>query len=94
MRAHALASFTYHNILAYLFGAVSERSIAHHSPYSLTEGETDIYEETVINEQTGKTIVQKRNAGRKHYKAFNEFFKESGFITGFTNTDCATSPLT
>ena len=42
MRAHSIASFTYHNILAYFYGAVSERNMFKHSPYSFTHGATNV----------------------------------------------------
>lgn len=80
MRAHSIATFTYHNILAYNYGVRGITGNVHkNSPFSLTNGTTNVVISEEINPKTGKKEITKTIGDGLVYDSFTNDLKEAGY---------------
>jgi hypothetical protein len=79
MRGHSIATYTYHNVLAYYFGVASESgNVYAHTPYSLIDKETNVELKLEYSEKLGRNVKKNKYKGDKYYKNVISDFKDAG----------------
>lgn len=94
MRTNSVASYTFHNSLAYYYGIAADSSNSRRTtPYNMIDGETNVEDVQEHSDWTGRAEKRTYFKGGQYYKNIVNYIQEGGYITGMTSSDCATSPL-
>lgn len=81
MRAHAVASYTFHNVVAYYYGAASNPdNMFKNTPFTVTEKATNVDLDEWLNPRTGKKEIKKTYADSLYYENFVSDIKKAGYL--------------